>query len=53
MGIDLEQIRAANPIEDIVAQRVALKKSGMRFVGVEHDIAARRFEIAAEDFHER
>jgi hypothetical protein len=37
MSIDLEQIRSANPIEDVVAQRFALKKAGTRFVGVEHD----------------
>ncbi len=37
MSIDLEQIRSANPIEEIVAQRFALKKAGARFVGVEHD----------------
>jgi hypothetical protein len=37
MSIDLEQIRSANPIEDIVAQRFALKKAGTRFVGIEHD----------------
>jgi DNA primase len=37
MTIDLEQIRSANSIEDVVAQRFALKKAGTRFIGVEHD----------------
>ncbi len=37
MTIDLEHIRSRNPIEDVVAERFALKKSGARFVGVEHD----------------
>ncbi|MDX1992562.1 MAG: hypothetical protein SF029_09235 [bacterium] len=37
MTIDLELIRSRNPIEDVVAEKFALKKSGTRFVGVEHD----------------
>ncbi|MCS7069957.1 MAG: hypothetical protein NZM00_00510 [Anaerolinea sp.] len=37
MSIDLEQIRSANPIEQLVGEKFALKHSGTRFVGVEHD----------------
>ena len=37
MSFDLEQIRSRNPIEEIVADKFALKKSGSRFIGVEHD----------------
>ncbi len=37
MTLDLEQIRSHNPIEDVVAEKFALKKSGSRFVGIEHD----------------
>jgi hypothetical protein len=37
MSFDLEQIRSRNPIEEIVAEKFALKKSGTRFIGVEHD----------------
>jgi hypothetical protein len=37
MTIDLEQLRSLNPIDDIVAEKFALKKSGLRFVSVEHD----------------
>jgi len=37
MAFDLEQIRSRNPIEEIVAEKFTLKKSGSRFVGVEHD----------------
>lgn len=37
MPFDLEQIRSRNPIEEIVAEKFALKKSGSRFIGVEHD----------------
>jgi len=37
MSFDLEQIRSRNPIEEVVAEKFALKKSGSRFVGVEHD----------------
>lgn len=37
MTIDLEHIRSCNPIEDVVAEKYALKKSGSRFIGVEHD----------------
>src|SRR5690349_23639406 len=37
MTLDLEQIRSCNPIEEVVAEKFALKKSGTRFIGVEHD----------------
>jgi hypothetical protein len=37
MSIDLEQIRSANPIEQLVGEKFALKRQGARFVGVEHD----------------
>ena len=37
MNIDLEQIRSGNLIEDVVAEKVPLRRSGARFVGVEHD----------------
>ncbi|MBE2182400.1 MAG: hypothetical protein IAE89_03140 [Anaerolineae bacterium] len=37
MNIDLEQLRTANPIERLVAEKFALRRSGSRFVGVEHD----------------
>ncbi|MBK8031630.1 MAG: hypothetical protein IPK17_19495 [Chloroflexi bacterium] len=37
MSIDLEQIRSANPIEQLVGERFALKRQGTRYVGVEHD----------------
>src|SRR5436190_1103657 len=37
MTLDLEQIRSRNPIEEVVAEKFALKKSGSRFIGVEHD----------------
>jgi hypothetical protein len=37
MTLDLEQIRSANPIEQLVAEKFPLKRSGTRFVGVEHD----------------
>jgi DNA primase len=37
MSIDLEQIRSANPIEQLIGEKFALKRQGARFVGVEHD----------------
>jgi hypothetical protein len=37
MSIDLELIRSRNRIEEVVAERFALKKAGTRFTGVEHD----------------
>ena len=37
MTIDLENIRSLNPIEQVVGEKFALKKSGSRFIGVEHD----------------
>jgi hypothetical protein len=37
MSIDLEQIRAANPIDRVVSERFALRRSGRHFIGVEHD----------------
>ncbi|MBZ0276111.1 MAG: hypothetical protein K8I60_08205, partial [Anaerolineae bacterium] len=36
-SIDLEQIRARNPIEDVVSEKFNLRKSGTRFTSVEHD----------------
>jgi DNA primase len=37
MTVDLEQLRSRNPIEEVIAEKFALKKSGSRFIGVEHD----------------
>ena len=37
MSIDLEHIRGQNPIEDVVNEKFTLRKSGNRFVGIEHD----------------
>ncbi len=37
MSFDLEHIRSRNPIEEVIAEKFALKKSGSRFIGVEHD----------------
>ena len=37
MSFDLEQIRSRNPIEEVIAEKFALKKSGSRFIGIEHD----------------
>lgn len=37
MALDLEQIRSLNPIEDVVAEKFPLRKSGSRFIGIEHD----------------
>ncbi|MDX1992443.1 MAG: toprim domain-containing protein, partial [bacterium] len=37
MTFDLEHLRSRNPIEEVVAEKFALKKSGSRFIGVEHD----------------
>lgn len=37
MSIDLEDIRSRNPIETIVGEHFSLRKSGSRFVGIEHD----------------
>ncbi len=37
MSIDLEHIRSCNPIEDVVGEKFALKKSGTRWIGIEHD----------------
>jgi hypothetical protein len=37
MIFDLEQLRSHNPIEEVVAEKFALKKSGSRFIGIEHD----------------
>jgi DNA primase len=37
MSIDLEEIRARNPIETVIGEHVPLRKSGSRYVGVEHD----------------
>ncbi len=37
MAFDLEQIRARSLIEDVVSEKFALKKSGSRYIGVEHD----------------
>jgi DNA primase len=37
MSFDLEHVRSRNPIEEVVAEKFALKKSGSRFISVEHD----------------
>jgi DNA primase len=37
MTFDLEHIRSRNPIEEVVAEKFALKKNGSRYIGVEHD----------------
>jgi DNA primase len=37
MSIDLEEIRSRNPIESIIGERFTLRKSGSRYIGVEHD----------------
>jgi DNA primase len=37
MSFDLEHLRSRNPIEEMVAEKFALKKSGSRFIGIEHD----------------
>ncbi|NDJ76038.1 MAG: hypothetical protein GYB65_07245 [Chloroflexi bacterium] len=37
MSIDLEHIRERSPIEEVVGDKFALKKTGTRFIGVEHD----------------
>jgi hypothetical protein len=37
MTFDLEHLRSRNPIEEVVAEKFALKRSGSRFIGVEHD----------------
>ena len=37
MSIDLEQIRSANSIEQIVGEKFALKRQGNRLIGVQHD----------------
>jgi hypothetical protein len=37
MAIDLEIIRSRNPIENMVGEKFPLKKSGTRYIGVEHD----------------
>ena len=37
MTFDLEHIRSRNSIEEVVAEKFALKKSGSRFIGVDHD----------------
>ncbi|MBZ0282272.1 MAG: hypothetical protein K8L97_16140, partial [Anaerolineae bacterium] len=37
MTFDLEHLRSRNPIEEVVAEKFALKKSGSRFIGIEHD----------------
>jgi DNA primase len=37
MTINLEHIRDRNPIEDLVNEKVSLRKTGSRFIGIEHD----------------
>jgi DNA primase len=37
MTVDLELIRSRSPIEEVVGETLALRKSGFRYVGVEHD----------------
>jgi hypothetical protein len=37
MTINLEQIRSAQPIEQVIGETFTLKQMGTRFVTVEHD----------------
>ncbi|MBK8034615.1 MAG: hypothetical protein IPK17_34960 [Chloroflexi bacterium] len=37
MSIDLEQVRSANPIEQLIGEKFALKRQGTRLASVEHD----------------
>jgi len=37
MSFDLEHIRSRNPIEDVIAEKFNLKKSGSRLIGTDHD----------------
>ena len=37
MSIDLELIRARTPLETLVGEHFNLRKSGSRYVGVDHD----------------
>src|SRR5690349_12032992 len=37
MTIELEHIRSGNPIEAVIAEKFTLRKSGSRYVGIEHD----------------
>lgn len=37
MSFDLEHIRSQNLIDDVIAEKFSLKKSGSRFIGTEHD----------------
>jgi hypothetical protein len=37
MSFDLEHLRSCNPIEEVIAEKFALKKTGSRFICVEHD----------------
>src|SRR5687768_13679808 len=37
MTIDLEHIRSGNPIEAVITGKFTLRKSGARYVGIEHD----------------
>lgn len=37
MTFDLEAIRSRSPIDEVVGEKFNLRKSGMYFVGVEHD----------------
>jgi DNA primase len=37
MPVDLQLIRDRNPIEAVIAEKFALRKSSSRFIGIEHD----------------
>lgn len=37
MALDLDALRDRNPIEAVINEKFALRKTGTRFVGVEHD----------------
>lgn len=37
MSIDLDAIRERNPIVDVINEKFTLRKSGLRFIGVEHN----------------
>ena len=37
MRIDIEHIRSRNPIEDVVGEKLSLKQTGKRYIGIDHD----------------
>ncbi len=37
MRIDIEHIRSRNPIEDVVSEKLSLKQTGKRYIGIDHD----------------